>query len=298
MTNKSGDQVGLAIALSLLSLLLFDMMGLIIKHLSPVYTAAELSAYRNLIGLIPSIIALWSARTWHEGGRKIRVRQWPLAISRGLFITLAQFLFYYSLGRMAFATTTTITYANALFMVALAVPILGEKVGAIRWFAVLLGFFGVVLVVKPGGESFSYDALAPLGAAFLYALAGVTARRMDSDVPSPLINLYSSATALVGAVGLALWVGGFSDLRATSDLLWIVGMGMFGGTAVLCMVISFRMTEQSNLAPFNYFGIPMAFGLGWLFFDEAPFNDLFPGAILIAAGGLMVIWREQHLKAR
>lgn len=298
MTAQTGDRVGLAIALSLFSLVLFDAMGLIIKHLSPVYTAAELSAYRNLIGLIPSIIALWSTRRWHESGRNMRVRQWPLAITRGLFITLAQFLFYYSLGRMAFATTTTITYANALFMTALAVPILNEKVGATRWFAVILGFGGVLMVVKPGSESFSFDALAPLGAAFLYALAGVTARRMDSDVPSPLINLYSSATALVGAVLLALWVGGFSDLRATTDLLWITAMGMFGGTAVLCMVISFRMTEQSNLAPFNYFGIPLAFVFGWLFFDETPFGDLFPGAILIAAGGLIVIWRERRLKAR
>ena len=152
-------------------------------------------------------------------------------------------------------------------------------------------------MLKPGSDSFSYDAPAPLGAAFLYALAGVTARRIDSDVPSPLINLYSSATALVGAIGLALWIGGFSDLRAATDLVWIVGMGMFGGTAVLCLVISFRMTEQSNLAPFSYFGIPMAFVLGWLFFDEAPFGDLFPGAILIAAGGLMVIWRERRLRA-
>jgi len=298
MTHRPGDRVGMAIALSLLSLLLFDMMGLIIKHLSPVYTAAELSAYRNLIGLIPSIIALWSARGWHESGRKMRMRQWPLAISRGLVITLAQFLFYYSLGRMAFATASTITYANALFMTALAVPILGEKVGATRWFAVLLGFGGVLLVMKPGSDSFSYDALAPLGAAFLYALAGVTARRMDSDVPSPLINLYSSTTTLVGAIGLTVWMGGFSDLRATTDLLWIVGMGIFGGTAVLCMVVSFRMTEQSNLAPFSYFGIPLAFVMGWLFFDEAPFGDLFPGAILVAAGGLLVVWRERRLRSR
>ncbi|MFT7595433.1 MAG: drug/metabolite transporter (DMT)-like permease [Paracoccaceae bacterium] len=298
MIDKSGDRVGLAIALSLLSLVLFDLMGLIIKHLSPVYTAAELSAYRNLIGLIPSIIALWSARAWHAGGRKVRVRQWPLAISRGMFITLAQFLFYYSLGQMAFATTTTITYANALFMTALAIPILGERVGAMRWFAVLLGFGGVLMVVKPGSASFSIDALAPLGAAFLYALAGVTARRMDRDVPSPLINLYSSATALVGAFALAMWMGGFSDLRATTDLLWIACMGLFGGSAVLCMVISFRMTDQSNLAPFNYFGIPLAFVFGWLFFDETPFGDLFPGAILIAAGGLLVIWRERRLKSR
>ena len=71
-------------------------------------------------------------------------------------------------------------------------------------------------------------------------------------------------------------------------------MGGFGGTAVLCLVISYRMTEQSNLAPFSYFGIPLAFLLGWMFFDETPWDALFPGAVLIAAGGLLIIWRERR----
>jgi drug/metabolite transporter (DMT)-like permease len=62
---------------------------------------------------------------------------------------------------------------------------------------------------------------------------------------------------------------------------------------VLLLVISYRMTEQSNLAAFSYFGIPMAFFFGWLFFGEAPIEDLFPGAILIVVGGVLVIWRER-----
>ncbi len=62
---------------------------------------------------------------------------------------------------------------------------------------------------------------------------------------------------------------------------------------VLFLVVSYRMTEQSNLAPFSLGCIPLAFVLGWLFFDEAPWATLFPGAILIAAGGLLIVWRER-----
>jgi len=124
---------------------------------------------------------------------------------------------------------------------------------------------------------------------------GVTARLIDSDVPSPLINLYSVVAALFGSFALALWMGGFSPVKSTADLLWIAGMGGLGGTAVLFLVVSYRMTEQSNLAPFNYFGIPFAFFFGWLVFGEAPFSDLFPGAILIVGSGLLVIWRERRL---
>ena len=76
---------------------------------------------------------------------------------------------------------------------------------------------------------------------------------------------------------------------------WIIAMGCFGGTAVLFLVASYRMTEQSNLAPFSYFGIPLAFVLGWFFFDETPWNALFPGALLIATGGMMIIWRERRI---
>ncbi|MGC3937913.1 DMT family transporter [Roseobacter sp. EG26] len=292
------NRTTLAIVYSLVALLLFDLMGLVIKYLSADYSAAELSAYRNFCGLIPSAIVLWSSSAWRAAGRRIRVRQWPLAMARGVILTFAQFTFYMSLGLLSFATASSITYANALFMTALAVPLLGEKVGLLRWGAVLIGFAGVMLIVKPGSDAFTPAALLPLISALLYALAGVTARMMDDDVPSALINLYSTGVAAMGALALVFVTGGFSPLAQISDIGWILAMGGFGGTAVLFLVVSYRMTEQSNLAPFSYFGIPMAFVLGWIFFDEAPWEELFPGAILVAFGGLMIVWRERRLRHR
>lgn len=284
-----------AILISLLALLLFDLMGLIIKRLSSDYSAAELSAYRNLFGLFPSVVALWFSPTWLQGARSVRVRQWRLICACGIIVTLAQFMFYLSLGRIAFATATTISYSNALFMTVFAVLLLGEHVGRIRWLAVLVGFVGVVIVMGLGKDSFTLNALLPFGAAALYALTGVTARMIDDDVPSALVNLLSALFAVLGSVGLAFGVGGFSTVQSLADLAWIALMGGFGGTAVFFLVVSYRMTEQSNLAPFSYFGIPFAFLLGWLFFDEAPVGDLFPGALLIVLGGMLVIWRERRL---
>ena len=165
-----------------------------------------------------------------------------------------------------------------------------------RWAAVLVGFAGVVLVVGPGRDTFVPAALLPLAAAACYALTGVTARMMDAEVPTGLINLYSSALAAIGALVLALLTTGFSPLRDTTDLIWIGGMGAFGGTAVLLLIAAFRMAEQSDLAPFSYFGIPIAFVFGWIFFDEAPWGELFPGALLIVVGGLLIIWRERRMR--
>tara|TARA_R110002020_G_scaffold206021_2_gene410836 strand:- start:7122 stop:8009 length:888 start_codon:yes stop_codon:yes gene_type:complete len=290
------DRTFRAVALMLCALALFDGMGLIIKHLSPRYSAAELSAWRNVFGLVPSLIVLFGSKAWWDNGRVWKLRQWRMALLRGLILTFAQFSFYLSLGLLSFATASTITYANSLFAVALAVPLLGEKVGALRWGAVVVGFIGVIWIVRPGSDAFTSAALLPLAAAACYALVGVTARMMDGDVPTPLINLYSSVVALVGAVLLALLTGGFTQVQETTDMALIVMMGGFGGSAVLLLIMAYRMTEQSNLAPFNYFGIPLAFVLGWVFFDETPWSELFPGALLILASGLLIVWRERQLR--
>jgi drug/metabolite transporter (DMT)-like permease len=290
------NRTTLAIVYSLLALVLFDAMALIIKSLSDGYSAAELSGYRNFFGLIPSFLVLYASAEWRRQGKPWKLRQWRLAGFRGVILTVAQVSFYMSLGLLTFATASTITYANALFMVALAVFLLKEKVGWVRWAAVIVGFVGVIMVVGPGRDSFTPAALLPLLAAACYALTGVTARMMDEDAPTALINLYSTAVACVGSLLFAGVTTGFTPLRDMVDIAWILGMGAFGGTAVLLLVASFRMTEQSNLAPFSYFGIPIAFVFGWVFFDETPWAELFPGAFLIAGGGLLIVWRERRLR--
>jgi drug/metabolite transporter (DMT)-like permease len=268
---------------------LLDVMGLIIKHLSGGYGAAELSVYRNLFGLIPSMTVLAMSASWRAGGCRLGLRQWPLACLRGAFVAVAQFMFYLSLARLAFATATTIAFSMSLFAVALSVPILGDRVGWVRWAAVMVGFAGVAMVIGPGSDSFSRDALLPMGAATFYALTAVTARLFDEGVPTPLVNLYSTGAAALGAIVLCLSTGGFTPIAANSGL---------GGSGVLCLVVSFRMTEPSNLAPFNYFGILFAFALGWVFFGESPVERLFPGALLIVAGGLLIVWRERRVRKR
>ncbi|WP_298680279.1 DMT family transporter [uncultured Lentibacter sp.] len=292
---RAGDNTVLAILLCLLALLFFDLMGLVIKYLSARYTAAELSAYRNVFGLLPSFIALYASAAWRAAGRRYYIRQWKLGFLRGFLVSCAQLMFYASLAFMPFATASTLSYASAIFASALAWPLLGERVGPLRWAAVSVGFLGVVFVVGPSSEAFGPAALLPLGAAALYATTAITARLFDDDVVTPLVNVYSSGCALLGSLFIALAWGGFSPLQSWADLALVALMGGFGGVAVLLYIMAYRMTEQSNLAPFSYFGIPMAFGLGWLFFDEAPWADLFPGALLIVAGGVFIVWRERRL---
>ena len=281
-----------AIVLSLMGILLLDTMGAIIKHLVITYPAQQLSAFRNFFGLFPSVLILLMSSEWQESGRKIWIRQWKLALSRGLFVTFAQFFFYLSLMHLALATASTLVFAGPLFVAALSVPLLGDRVGLWRWLAVAAGFTGVVLILRPGSDAFTAYALLPIGAALGYALSTVSVRLITDPVSSATINFYGHVGALICSTAFMFATSGYQPVASLEDWLWIVAMGTAGGFGVLLLVMAYRRTEPSNLAPFDFFGIPFAFALGWIFFDETPFDTLFPGVILIVIGGLVIFWRE------
>lgn len=281
--------------LILAAIFLFDVMGAIIKFMGEGYSPQQLSMYRNVFGLIPSLLLLVTSRDWHRAGRPLIMRQWRLGLARGGFVALAQFCLYSAVIHLEFATATTLALAGPLFVTALSVPVLRHKVGVWRWSAVIVGFAGIVLIMQPGSEIFTPYALLPIGAAFGYASATVLLKLIDDDAPSPTINLYSTGGGLLGSIVIVLATGGYRPVEAAHEWLWLIAMGIAGGCAVLSMITAYRLAAPSSLAPFEYFGIPFSFAIGWMVFDEAPFERLFPGALLIVAGGLLVIWRQHRL---
>lgn len=273
---------------------LLDLMAVFIRMLSDTYPPPQLAVLRNLFGLIPSAVVLLTLRDWHSRGRPMRVRQWPIILIRGLAVTMAQLFFYLALSRLAFATASTLAFAGPLFVTALSVPILGERVGPWRWAAVLIGFLGVVLVMRPGSDAFTLAALLPVAAAAGYATSSVLVRQIDRSVPTPLVNLYSTLVAMLGAAVLMVVLERPVWFQSTADLALIAAMGISGGTGVLFLIFGYRLVQPSVVAPFEYSGILIAFALGWVFFREAPFESLFPGALLIVGAGLLIVWRERR----
>ncbi len=281
------------ILILLLALLLFDIMGVMIKILGERYPVYQVAMYRNLFAFIPAIIALYTSVSWHKQGRPLGLKRWRLGLIRGLFIVFAQGCFYLSLQHMEFATATSIAFAGPLITTALSVVLLKMTVGVWRWFAVLISFSGILLVMQPGSEVFTWYAILPLLASAGYATNSITSRLFDDSVPTPVINLYASVSTLIGTSLIVLGSDSYVPVASSTDWLLLVAMGMSGGAAVFLWITAFRMTEPGNLTPFEYFGIPTAFVLGWMFFDEAPFDRLMPGVLLIIVGGFMIIWRER-----
>ena len=283
-----------AVIYILLAILLFDLQGVIIKLLGGRYPVQQLATFRNIFGMIPSLLVLYLSADWHSKGRILKIRQWRLGLIRGLYIAMAQFCFYLAITKMALATASTLTFIGPVLITLLSVPILKAQVGVWRWTAVIIGFVGVLLIMGPGNELFSLYSLLPIGAALGYSLSTVCVRLVDDEVPTALINMYASVGALVGSLTIMVLTTGYLQVESITDWLLLFSMGMFGGFAVLSMINAYRLAKPASLSPFEYFGIPFSFVLGWVFFDEAPFGQLLPGVFLIVGGGILIAWREQR----
>jgi len=285
-----------AILVCLLAYLCFDLMSVHVRILSVRYSPQELSVYRNVLGVLPSILLLIYTRKLSFDIKDYKIKKWKLAFGRGLLVALAQLLFYTALADLELATVSALGQTNTIFIVLIAVIFYGEKVGAWRWSAVIIGFGGAVWIMQPGSNMFTWTAALPIGAAFCYAASMVTLRSFDVSISSAIIYLYSSVAAALGAILLATGTTDFSPIQSMSDALLIFSMSLCGGFGVVFLMYAFRQAPASVLAPFSYFGILTAFGLGWIVFDELPLDKLFPGVILIILSGLTILWREERNK--
>ena len=284
----------LAVILSLSGLFLLDCMGIAIKYLRADYPAAQLSVFRNLFGMIPCFIALYFSKDWHDRGRKVVIKRWRFGLARGLIMSFAQLCLYTSYLYLPYALVATMEYTGPMMITLLAIPLLGEKFGWYKSLAVLTGFIGIIFIMQPWSESFNLYMLLPVMAAFGYSLARVTALNFSNDTPVPLINLYANIGTLLCAILLVITFNMWENFKSLYDVLILFIMGVAGGSGVLLLIYGSRKAELSKIMPFDYIEIFFALILGWIFFKEWPVDQLFPGALFIVAGGIIIYLRQTN----
>ena len=245
----SPGQFTRAVVYILVAIFLYDLQSVIVKFLGERYPVQQLASFRNLFGLIPSLMVLYFSGDWHSRGRTLRIRHWRLGLVRGLCLAAAQFCFYLSLTKMALATATTLAYITPVLITLLSIPLLKHQVGRWRLLAVVVGFIGVLLIMAPGSEVFTLYSLLPVGAALGYALSIVFVRLMDDRDPTALINLYASVGALAGSLIILFGTTGYQEVTSALDWALLLAMGLVGGCAVLGMISAYRLTRPSNLSP-------------------------------------------------
>ena len=282
-----------AIAILLIGLAAFDLMSVIVRTLGEVFPILQISVLRNFFGIIPALILLFIG-PGVTALKKIKTAvHWRVIVIRSASVLVAQLAYYTALTELEFATAATLCFTSPFFVTLLSIPLLGHNVGYIRFAAVFVGFFGVAAILKPFNDNFTFWMFLPILAGFGYGLSSVLVKLIPNEVPSAAIQITQQiVTFLIGSCFLIIQ-GDFVPVISLSDIFYFVLMGFCGGVGVLCLIMSYRLVDPSSLSVFEYFGIPISFVMGWLFFDEAPISTLFPGVLLLVGAGLLIILRER-----
>ncbi len=280
------DATGVAIAYLLLGVVGGLGLDLCAKELLATYSLEQFVFLRSLIGLGIFILL---ARQFGGLGSLLTSR-WPWHLLRTLLAIGAMFGFFFGLARMPLVDALTLGFTAPLMVTALSVPMLGERVGWRRWSAVVAGFIGVLIILRPVGSAVSLAAVAVLFAAFCYACMAITARKLAATESSYALSIYVIVGPLVASLAL-LGQGTWQAPDRGGWLLFALA-GMCSVVAWIGLIGGYRRASPALLAPFEYTALIGGAIAGYLIWDEVPDRWVAVGATVIIASGLFVVYRE------
>ncbi|WP_449227538.1 DMT family transporter [Azospirillum argentinense] len=282
------ENVPLGIVMMLGSVLLFSVMNVLVKLLSETYPVIEVTFFRNAMALIPVAVVISLQGGWVNNLRTER----PMGhVWRSVVGLTAMSLTFWSFNLLPLGDAVALNFSAPLFLTALSVPLLGERVGIYRWSAVLVGFVGVLIMVQPSGEMLTHlGALVALGAAFCQSFAMVAIRQLSKTERANTIVFYFTAitTLILALVMPFVWV----TPRSLTDFALLSATGVLGGGAQLFLTRAYSLAPAAVVAPFNYAALLWAVLFGWLLWNEMPTLHMMAGAAVVAVSGLYILHRE------
>ena len=282
----------LAVGAMLLGIVLIDSYGIIIKSLGDFYSTTQLLVFRNVFAIIPLIILILFSYDNSKIFKDLNKKFITVCLIRGLCFTGVNVFFFISVINMQYAIAMTLTFASPFFIALLSIVILKDKVGIYRWSAIVIGFVGVVMIMKPTSDVFVVYSIFPILVAFCWSLSMIVLKFIPENISTAKIQFYSLFFSIVGAFILYFISFDHQPIKNIFHLFLMVMTGILGGTGGILFIYAYRLMSPSKLAPFEYLGIPSSFILGWIFFKEAPIEQLFPGVIAIVMAGMIIIWRD------
>jgi drug/metabolite transporter (DMT)-like permease len=285
------DRPFLGIACKLAATLFFALMFAAIRWLGPYLPLGEIVFFRSVLGLPVIVVAAFLT----GGPSLLCTRRIDSHALRSIAGTISMFCNFAAYIFLPLANATAIGFAAPLFVVILAALVLAERVHVYRWSAVILGFIGVLIIAGPeGGVSRSalYGAFLALAGAGLTAVAMIFLRRMSAHEHSITIAFYFMLTS--AAVALITVFFGW-NIPTWGEGLVLIFTGLAGGIGQLFLSFSYRFSEASALAPFDYAAMIWAVALGYFLFGELPALQVWLGGVIVIAAGLLILWRERRL---
>jgi drug/metabolite transporter (DMT)-like permease len=283
--DRTGALAG--IGLMLLGVFLFSINDAVGKWLVSTYSVGELLLIRSATTLV-----LLGPFIWRAGRAAFMGAPRPgLQILRIVFSTCDVAMFFWAVSTMPLADTVTFYLAGPIYVTALSVLLLGERVGWRRWTAVLIGFAGVIVALRPSTASFTLPALIALGGSVSHAILLIITRMVkDTDDSVLMTAQYFGSLSFGLAVGPLTWVA-----PKAFDLMFMSGFAVVSIVAMFCINRSLKLSDASVVVPYQYSMIVWSVLLGYLVFGDVPDLPMLAGSVIIIAAGLYIFWREQAI---
>ncbi len=278
------------IGFMVLACVFFGAMHVGVRHVTQSIHPFEAAFFRNFFGLLvlaPSFIT--------HGLRPLRTQRFGLHCLRAALNLVAMLSFFYALSITPVVLVQALAFTSPLFTAVLAILLLGERVRARRLTAIVVGFAGTALIIRPGVQPLEFGPALVLGSSAVWGYVVVLIKslsRTDSTVTiTAYMVLLMSPMTLVCALFVWTWPSG-------GELAVLVGIGIAGTLAQMCMTQSLRLAETTVVLPFDFTKLVWGAFFAWLLFGELIDTWTLAGALVIFSGGLYVAYRERQLARR
>ena len=274
-----------AIVFNLLAWVMLPVMDGFAKYLSadlPVLQITWARYFFTVVFTLPVMFFFYNKQlVWTDKPK--------LQFVRGIILLCANICFFYAISVISLAKALTLAFIAPLIVTAFSPIILGEKVGFRRWTAVIIGFIGSLVVIRPGFVELNLASFAALGTGVMYGFYLIITRKLSiSD--NPLLTLL--LTGLVGLVIISSVIPFIWVKPTLNQWSMMAGIGVFACIGHLFLILSLKYADASKLAPFSYFEIITNIIIGYYFFNNFPDNWTFLGLFIIILSGIYISRRE------
>jgi len=285
----SKNQLG--IIFMILSVISFSVMDIVVKLMSSHYPIGQLIFFRGFFGLIPILFIIPKERF----GNLLKTEKIKLHLVRAFGGAFAMTFLYLGLKFLPIADAITISFAAPIFATIFSIIFLNEKVRLIRWLAIFFGLTGVIIVLKPGTELFTYYSFFPILFCIGFATISIAIKKLSKTEPDYLIALYFTLVLILfGLISISM---GWKKIDI-SDIHYLIIIGLSGSIGNIFLTKSIREADISLVTPIKYLSLVFAIIAGWLIFNEIPSILTISGAMLIILSTFVIFKREAAKKIK
>jgi drug/metabolite transporter (DMT)-like permease len=264
---------------------LFPVMNGLVKLLAATYESQQIVWFRIVSHLVLVAVVFMP----QMGLGLLRTRRIGTQFVSSVMMLLSTLFFFSAVKSVPVAEAISITFVSPLAVVLLAWPLLGERITIFRMAAVVVGFGGVLIVIRPGSAVFQWASLLLLGSAVCYAIYQILIRRL-AGVDQPATSIFYSV--LLGAIIMSIWLPFVWKLPVSwTDWALLCSLGVFGALGHYCVAKAMTYASANFVAPFNYTQMIGSVIVGYLMFAEVPDLYTWVGTAVIVGAGLMVGWQ-------